>query len=306
MILGTAVGGDDARNHATYRVYVKHRQPAPQTILRAMANGAVSSVSMTYGFQGPSYAVSSACASGTQAIGQAFQLIRSGCADIMIAGGSEQLPSYSLYRSWRQMRVLSPTGCRPFCASRNGMVLGEGAGILVLESLQSAQQRGADILGEITGFCMNAAASDWTRPDSASMAACIAGALHQAAWQPGQIGLINAHGTGTLLNDSAESTAIQQVFGHHSRHLLVSSGKAMHGHALGATGAIECIATLLSLSEGRMPPNNVAGSPQMPDPQCDMKLVLGQAREHDQSHALSHSFAFGGLNSVIALRRFIT
>lgn len=300
VVLGTAVGGDEARNLATYRVYVKQRPPAPQTIIRAMANSAVSAVSLAHGLHGPSHAVSSACASGTHAIGQACHFIASGLADIMLAGGSEQLPSYSLYRSWRQMRVLSPDGCRPFDVGRNGMLLGEGAGVLVLESLDSARARGATILGEICGVAMNASATDWTVPDHASMADCIAQAIDNAGWQRGQVGFINAHGTGTVLNDAAEAQAIHQVFGASAAQLPVASSKGSHGHALGASGALECIATLLSLRHGWIAPN---GPTHTPDPACRLNIVHGQAQAHHSACALSHSFAFGGLNGVLALGR---
>ncbi|PLY42117.1 beta-ACP synthase [Janthinobacterium sp. ROICE36] len=300
VVLGSAVGGDEARNLATYRVYIKQRPPAPQTIIRAMANSAVGAVSLAYGLQGPSHAVSSACASGTHAIGQAYHLIASGLADVMLAGGSEQLPSYSLYRSWRQMRVLSPDGCRPFCADRNGMVLGEGAAVLVLESLASAQARGAPILGEICGFAMNASATDWTIPDSQTMARCMTQALGSAGWDAAQVGFINAHGTGTLLNDAAEAQAIHSVFGAHARDLPVSSSKAMHGHALGASGALECVAALLALREGKIPPN---GDSHQADPGCPLNIIHGAPRAHGGAYALSNSFAFGGLNGVLALGR---
>ncbi|CDG81666.1 beta-ketoacyl-[acyl-carrier-protein] synthase family protein [Janthinobacterium agaricidamnosum] len=298
VILGTAIGGDEAYNQAAYRAYVKRRPPAPQTILRAMYNAAASSVTMAYGLHGPSMAISSACASASHAIGQACLMIRSGLAERMLAGGSEQLPSYVHYGAWRQMRVLSPDGCRPFCASRNGIVLGEGAGLLLLESLQAARARGAAILGEICGFGLNAAASDWLRPDAASMADCMRLALDQAGWHAGQVGFINAHGTGTVLNDHAEALAIRQVFGDHAAHVPVSSSKGMHGHALGASGALECIAALLSLAHGQALPN---GAQHQPDPECALDIVSGACRPLAARRALSNSFAFGGLHAVLAL-----
>lgn len=298
VLLGSAVGGDGARNLATWRVYVKRRPPAPNTIIRAMANGAVSAVSLAYGLQGPSAAISSACASGTHAIGQAAALIRAGAADIMLAGGSEQLPSYSLYRSWRQMHVLAREQCRPFQAGRDGMVLGEGAAVLVLESLASARERGAGILGEIGGYAMNASATDWTVPDSATMAACMQIAIRSAGWEPDRIGFINAHGTGTLQNDAAEAAAIYSVFGSRAREIAVSSTKAAHGHALGAAGALECVAALMSLRHRLVPPN---GPRHDADADCALDIVHGAARPFEGDRALSHSFAFGGLNGVLGL-----
>ncbi|WP_425251488.1 beta-ketoacyl-[acyl-carrier-protein] synthase family protein [Janthinobacterium sp. NFX145] len=300
VVLGTAMGGEDARNLAGFRVYVKRRPPAPQTLIRAMANAGASTVSMAFGLQGPSHSVVSACASATHAIGQAYQMIRAGLADVMLAGGSEQLPSYSLYSAWRQMRVLSPDACRPFGADRNGMVLGEGAGVLVLETLASARARGATILGEICGFAMNASAADWTRPDSASMARCIARAVKSAGLDVEQVGFVIAHGTGTLLNDAAESEAIHAVFGRHGASVPVSGGKAIHGHALGATGALECISALLALEHGVVPP---IGAPHIPDPASRLNIVHGTAIGHGKRHALCNSFAFGGLNGVLAVGR---
>ncbi|NEO04185.1 MULTISPECIES: beta-ketoacyl-[acyl-carrier-protein] synthase family protein [unclassified Moorena] len=301
VILGTAVGGDESRNEATYRAYIKQRPPSPQTIIRAMANGAVSAVSLAYGLQGIHYAVSSACASGTHAIGQAYQSIRNGCAELILAGGSEQLPSYSLYRSWQQMGVLSPDGCRPFCASRNGIILGEGAGVLVLESLASARARNATIHGEIVGFAHNASAKDWIQPDADTMAHCIRTAIQAAKWKQEEVIYINAHGTGTKLNDIAETAAIHQVFGSHASTVKVSSSKAHHGHTLGAAGALECIATVLALQHRTAPPNTIT---HVPDPDCKLNLITGAATPLDGDYALSHSFAFGGLNGVLALQRF--
>lgn len=302
VILGTAAGGDESHNHAAFRAYVKRRAPPPQAIIRAMNNAAASAVTMAYGLQGPTLSVVSACASGTHAIGQAYQLIRCGMADCMLAGGSEQLPALGQYRAWQQLRVLSKDGCRPFCATRNGMILGEGAGVLLLESLSAAQARGAPILGEIAGFGMNAAASDWLRPDVDSMARCIGQALRQSDWPLAEVGFINAHGTGTPLNDSAEAQAILQVFGTHAPRIPVSSSKAVHGHALGASGALECIATLLSLAQGRIIPN---GKEHQYAPDCVLDIVHGSPREHDSQYALSHSFAFGGLHAVLALARHV-
>ena len=301
IVMGTAVGGDHARNDATFRVYQKQRSPSPQTILKAMTNGAVSAISMGFGITGPATTIATACASGTHAIGQAYRMIQRGEADIVLAGGSESLPSYSLYRSWLQMRVLSPDGCRPFCHDRNGMVLGEGAGVLVLESLPSAIARKATILAEVNGFAMNADAGDWTRPSAERMADCIKAALDEASWHPQQVDYINAHGTGTQVNDQAEADAIQQVWQQHCGHVAISSTKAFHGHVLGATGAIESIALVKALQDNCLPANS-----NDPDA-CShypLDLIQGKPRPANCRRALNHSFAFGGLNGVLALSNY--
>lgn len=301
VLLGTAAGGDASHNHASFRAYVKQRPPPPQVILRAMCNAATSSVTMAYGLHGPSLSIASACASGTHAIGQAYQMIAYGMHDAILAGGSEQLPALGQYNAWKQLRVLSNDGCRPFCASRNGMLLGEGAGVLMLESLPAAQARGAPILGEICGFAMNAGGRDWLRPDVAGMANCIQLALQQAGCDAEELAFINAHGTGTVLNDAAEAQALQQVFGKQIAQIPVSSSKGAHGHALGASGALECIAALLSLAQGQIVPN---GKQHQAAADCALDIVYGAARPHAGQFALSNSFAFGGLHAVLALKHY--
>lgn len=301
VVLGTAVGGDTSRDEASFRLYKKQARISPLTIAKVMMNSAVSLISIAYSLTGPAYTVASACASSNHAIGQAFKLIQQGCVCAAITGGSETLPSYGLYKAWEQLRVLSPDTCRPFCRTRNGMVLGEGAGILVLESLESAIARDARIYAELVGFGMSADAADLVHPSSAGMAQAIHMALQDARLSPIDVDYVNAHGTGTLVNDRTEAQALQQVFGEHVLRLPVSSIKSMLGHALGASGAFECIATALALQHDLIPPTIHYTDP---DPACQLDIVAHKPRAKRLEAALSNSFAFGGLNAVLALHKF--
>ncbi len=300
-IVGTAVGGETTQDEQSRRLYAENAQRLhPLTIVRAMANAAASQVSMRYGLHGPSFVVASACASSNHAIAQAVHLIRAGAMDVALAGGSEASLSYGALRAWEAMRVLADDGCRPFSASRKGLVLGEGAAMFVLESLAHARRRGATVLGEIAGVGMSADAGDIVAPDMAGAAAAMSAALADAALSPSQVQYVNAHGTATLANDINEVRAISAVFGAHARRLAVSSTKSMHGHALGASGALELVAVLCAMAESRVPPT--AHRDEL-DPQCDgVDHVLGDARAMAVAAALSNSFAFGGLNAVLAIR----
>jgi nodulation protein E len=227
-------------------------------------------------------------------------MVRNGNVELAIAGGSEAPFSPGMLKAWEGMRVVSPDTCRPFSRDRKGLILGEGAGMLVLEPLERAQARGAHIYGEIAGFGMSSDAHHLTQPLAEGAARAVRAALRDSDAAPEAIGYINAHGTGTLANDPTETDAIRAVFGAHTSKLLVSSTKSMHGHALGAAGAIEAAATLLALSRGIIPPTaNFLG----PDPACDLDVVPNIARAVEVEWALSNSFAFGGLNAVLALRR---
>jgi nodulation protein E len=298
VILGTAVGGDQARDDTSFRVLNRQQAPHPLTIVRVMCNAAVSALSMAHGTRGPAFSVSSACASATHAIGEAARMLQFGLADVAITGGAESLPSYSLFRSWRQMKVLSADGCRPFAHDRNGTVLGEGAGIVVLERLDDALARGARVWAEIAGFGMSADACDWVCPDAAGMARCMTAAMHDAAVTPAEIAYVNAHGTGTARGDAAEADAMRRALGDELPRIPVSSTKALHGHALGASGALELIATVLALSEGWVP----AMPPSVPDSALALMIpVPGTALAG--TYALTNSFGFGGLNAALVVRR---
>jgi nodulation protein E len=254
---------------------------------------------MEFGITGPSFTISTACASASHAIGQAYWMVRSGAAPLVITGGSEAPFSFGILKAWEAMRVVSPDTCRPFSKDRHGMILGEGAAMLVLEPLEAARARGARIHAELVGFGMSADASHITQPSPEGAARAMRAALRDAALSPEQIGYINAHGTGTQANDVSESAAIHAVFGAHVKDLPVSSTKSMHGHALGAGGALECLASIVALRDGILPPT---ANFNEPDPDCDLDVIPNQPRRAQIEYALSNSFAFGGLNAVLALR----
>jgi nodulation protein E len=254
---------------------------------------------MELGITGPVYTVSTACASSNHAIGLAFQMVRGGMVDLAIAGGSDAPFSLGLLKAWDAMRVVAPDTCRPFSHDRRGLILGEGGAMLVLEPLEAAQARGARTSVEIAGFGMSADAHHITQPSSEGPAQAMRAALEDGALHPDQIGYINAHGTGTSLNDVTETRAIRQLFGRHADRIAVSATKSMHGHALGAAGALEAIATIQALTTGVVPPTaNYTG----PDPECDLDVVPNCSRNLAVECALSNSFAFGGLNAVLAFR----
>ena len=265
-----------------------------------MPNAVSSNISMVHGCRGPNYTIATACASATHAIGQAFQMIRSGMTDAMVTGGAEAMIAYGVLRAWAALKITAPDTCRPFSANRKGMVLGEGAAMLVLETLEQAQARGATIYAEVLGLGMTADAADLLAPSQDGAARAIRGALADGGLAPEAVGYVNAHGTGTRANDITETAAIRQVFGAHADRLMVSSTKSMHGHPLGAAGALEAAATLMALKDGVVPPT---ANLDAADPQCDLDYVPNTARRADIGVALSNSFAFGGLNAVIAMGR---
>ena len=301
-IIGSGIGGQTTQDDNFKRIYADNAvRVHPLIIPRAMPNAPASQISMFFGIKGPTYAVSTACASATHSIGQAFHLVRAGAVACAVAGGAEAQLTTGTVKAWEAMRILAPDTCRPFSRERKGMVLGEGAAILVLEPLDHAAARGADILGEIVGFGMSADAGDLTAPDPDGMVRAMTAALADAALAPDAIDYVNAHGTGTTANDSTETAALHATFGAHAGRLAISSTKSMVGHALGAAGALEAVATLMALRDGVVPPTmNYLG----PDPACDLDYVPNEARRQPLRAALSNSFAFGGLNAVLAFRRF--
>jgi nodulation protein E len=298
VITGSCVGGQTTEDAGFVELYRKgNSRMHPLTIPRTMANAGASHISMEFGIHGPVFTISTACSSANHAIGQAFWLVRNGVVDAAITGGSEAPFSFGLLKAWEAMRVISPDTCRPFSKNRQGMILGEGAAMLVLESLEHAQARGANIRGEIVGFGMSSDASHITKPSADGAALAIKNALRDAQINPQQVGYINAHGTGTPVNDSMESAAIKDVFGD---TVAVSSTKSMHGHALGAAGALEAVATLLALQDALLPPT--ANFTEC-DPECDVDVIANEPRQQQAEFAISNSFAFGGLNAVLAFRR---
>jgi len=301
IVTGSCVGGQSTEDVGFQEVYKRGMNRVhPLTIPKTMANAGASHISMEFGITGPSFTVSTACSSSGHAIGQAFWMVRNGVTDLALTGGSEAPFSFGILKAWEAMRVVSPETCRPFSKDRRGMVLGEGAAMLVLEPLEAARARGAHIFAEIAGFGMSADACHITQPSAEGAARSMRAALKDAGIGPEAIGYINAHGTGTPANDSTETSAIRDVFGAHADRLAVSSTKSMHGHALGAAAALECVATVLALHDGVLPPT---ANFNVPDPECDLDVIPNEARHAQVEWALSNSFAFGGLNAVLALRR---
>jgi nodulation protein E len=273
----------------------------PFTVPRIMPNAPASNLSMEFGFRGPCYAVATACASSNHAIGQAMHMIRSGMADIVVTGGSDASITVGFMKGWEGLRVLSPDSCRPFSRDRAGLVIGEGAGIFVIESADHARARGAMVLAEIAGFGMSADGADLTAPSADGAARAMEVALADAGCVPDEVGYVNAHGTGTRLNDRTEAAALRAVFGNHAGRLMVSSTKSMIGHCMTAGGALELAATVMALRDGIVPPT--AGFTEA-DPECAIDCVPNTARPAKVEVAMSNAFAFGGLNAVLVARRW--
>jgi nodulation protein E len=300
IVCGSAVGGQAAIEAGFEDLWVQGRgRVHPLTIPKTMSNAGASHIAMDLGMSGPTYTVSTACSSANHAIGQAFRLVRDGEADVAMTGGSEAMFSIGMLKAWEAMRVIAPDTCRPFSKDRRGMILGEGGAMMVLEPMDAAKARGATIFAEICGFGMTADAHHLTQPAVHGPARAMRGALREAGLAPEAIGYINAHGTGTPGNDPVESSAIREVFGAHADKIGVSSTKSMHGHALGAAGALEAIATILALYHGILPPT---ANFNERDPECDLDYIPNQPRALRVEAALSNSFAFGGLNAVVAFR----
>ncbi len=300
IITGSCIGGRIAEEFGYWNLFhLKKNRVHPLTIPLGMANSGASQVSMELGVHGPTFTFSTACSSSAHALGHAFWMVRSGAAPMAIAGGADAPIYFGNMKAWEAMRVVSSDTCRPFALDRSGMILGEGGAMLVLEPLDVALARGARPIAEIVGFGMSSDASHITQPLAEGAARAIRGALKDGGLAPEQVGYINAHGTGTEANDKMECAAIRTVFGGHAGKLLISSTKSMHGHTLGAAGAIEASAVALSLDRGILPPT---ANFTQPDPECDLDVIPNHSREASVEVALSQSFAFGGLNAVLALR----
>ncbi|MEY1555361.1 beta-ketoacyl synthase [Yoonia sp. R2331] len=301
VILGTSGGGLNTQDENYRAVYEEGKNRVhPFIVPKLMNNAAASHVSMEWNLRGPSFTVATACASSNHAMGQAFNMIRSGMADVMVTGGSESMLCFGGIKAWEGLRVMSRDACRPFCATRNGMVQGEGAGVFVFEDRDHAIKRGADILCEVAGFAMSSDASDIVMPSKQGAARAIAGAIADAGVAKDAVGYINAHGTGTAANDKTECAAVADVFGAHADRLMMSSTKSMHGHLIGGTGAVELLACIMALRDGVIAPTI---NYEEPDPECALDVVPNEAREAEVDVVLSNAFAFGGLNAVLALRR---
>ncbi|MCZ4351407.1 beta-ketoacyl-[acyl-carrier-protein] synthase family protein [Roseovarius aestuarii] len=301
VVLGNSGGGMTTLDDNYRSVYEDGKNRVhPFVVPKLMNNAAASHVSMEFNLKGPSFTVSTACASSNHAMAQAFQMIHGGAASVMVTGGSESMLCFGGVKAWEGLRVMSKDACRPFSANRNGMVQGEGAGIFVFEEYEHARARGADILAEVIGYAMSSDASDIVMPSRQGAARTIQGALQDARLNPEDVGYINAHGTGTAANDKTECAAVADVFGVHADNLMMSSTKSMHGHLIGGTGAVELLACIMAVRDGVIAPTI---GYQEADPECGLDVVPNEAREADVDVALSNAFAFGGLNAVLALRR---
>ena len=300
VVVGTAGGGLNTWDDSYRAVYEDRKNRVhPFVVPKLMNNAAASHISMKFNLQGPSFSVSTACSSSNHAIGLAFEMIRHGMADAMIAGGAESMLCFGGVKAWEGLRVMSHSACRPFSANRNGMVQGEGAAIFVLEERERARARGADMLAEIVGFAMASDAKDIVMPSTEGASRTIKSALRNAEVSPEDVGYINAHGTGTAANDVTEGAAISEAFGPAANDVLLSSTKSMHGHLIGGTGAVELLACVMALRDGVIAPTI---GYEVPDPECALDVVPNEAREADVDVVMSNAFAFGGLNAVLVLR----
>jgi nodulation protein E len=301
VITGSCLGGMGTEDAFYFDLYHENKsRVSPTAVPRIMTNAVASHVAMEQKFTGATFTTSTACSSANHAIGQAFWLIRQGTLDCALAGGSEAPIVFGHLKAWEGMRVVAPDTCRPFSKNRGGLILGEGAAMLVLETLEHASARGAKIYAQLAGFGMSADAHHLTNPLAEGAARAMNDALDDAGLSREQINYVNAHGTGTAVNDSTETRALRQVFGSHADNLAVSSTKSMHGHTLGAAGALEAVATVLAMQGNFIPPT---ANFLERDPACDLDVVPNEARAAQIEAALSNSFAFGGLNAVLAFRR---
>jgi nodulation protein E len=305
VITGSCIGGQSSQDVGFVSLYLnKTNRVPPFTIPRVMLNAGASHIAMEFGITGPVFTISTACSASNHAVGLAFEMVASGKAELAITGGSEAPFSFGFLKAWEAMRIVAPDTCRPFSRGRKGLILGEAGAMLVLEDWDRAiKRKAASIYAEVVGFGMSADAYHATTGNAKGPAAAMQMALDQAAIAPDHLGHINAHGTGTPANDATEAVAIQQTFGRHARDVWVSSTKSMHGHTVGAAGALEAVATVLAMHNRLLPPtcNFVA-----PDPECNLRLVLHEPQPASVEYAMSNSFAFGGLNASLLFRRFVS
>ncbi|MEQ1577310.1 MAG: beta-ketoacyl-[acyl-carrier-protein] synthase family protein, partial [Hyphomicrobium sp.] len=296
-IIGSGAGGLTTYEKAYRDLFIENKRAThPLTLLRIIGSSASAHVGIEFGVKGPTFATCSACSTATHAIGIARDYIQHGLVDIAIAGAAESVINYGTMKAWQALHVLSPEGCFPFSKNRNGTVLGEGAGILVLEEYEHAKRRGAKILAELCGFGMTSDAKEMVNPDMEGPREAMRLALQDAKLPPMKIDYLNAHGTATTINDKNETNAIKDLFGQHAYKLAISSTKSMHGHPLGAGGGIEAVACIKAMQEQWVPPT--IGLTE-PDPECDLDYVPNKGRAMKVGYTMSNSFAFGGLNAVL-------
>lgn len=308
VFVGTGMGGAETTDDGYYTLYGESSDRVkPFSVLMAMNNAAAAWIGLDHGLGGPNLTYSTACSSASVAIGEAGRRIARGEADVMIAGGAEAPLNFGTLKAWDALKTLAAedpadpaASCKPFAKDRSGLVLGEGAAMVVLEDWDRAMGRGAPILAELAGYGLTTDTGHITRPSVEGQARAMRLALADAAMAPGDIGYINAHGTGTQANDSVETAAIKQVFGEAAARIPVSSTKSMHAHLLGAAGAVELVATILATRRAVLPPTiNLRNA----DPDCDLDYVPLEARKVAPLHAaMSSSFAFGGTNAVLVVR----
>lgn len=302
VVHGTGAGGQSTQEAGYQRVYAeKAKRLHPFTIPKLIPSASSSWISIDHGITGPAFATTSACSSAGHAIGISLLMLRSGIVDAAVTGGSDAPITLGTIKAWEGLRVMAKDTCRPFSLHRSGMVIGEGAGTLILETLEHAQARGAKIHAELAGVGMSSDAHDILQPLVDGAARAIRLALDDAGQSPESVEYINAHGTGTIQNDHTETQAIHAVFNEHAKKLAVSSTKSMHGHTLGAAAALEAIATISAINKQTVPPTT---NYLEPDPQCDLDYVINKARSMPLTVALSNSFAFGGLNTVLVFKRY--
>jgi nodulation protein E len=296
-IIGSGAGGLVTTETAYRDLFINNKRAThPLTLIRIIGSSAAAHVGIEYGVKGPTFATCSACSTAAHAIGIGRDYIKNNMVDVAIVGASESVINYGTMKAWQALHVLSPEGIFPFSKRRNGTVLGEGAGVFILESLEHAQARGATILAEVCGFGQTSDSKDMVNPDIEGPSVAMQFALADAKLAPSDIDYLNAHGTATTINDKNETNAIKAVFGDHAKNLAISSTKSMHGHPLGAGGAIEAVACIKAMQEGILPPTIGLDEP---DPDCDLDYVPNVARPKKIGYTMSNSFAFGGLNAVL-------
>lgn len=299
VIIGTGIGGMTTIDNGLHRYYTSFVRPDPFSVPRLIPSAAPTTLGMRYSCTGPTFAVGSACSSAAQAAGIGLQMIRFGLIDRAIVGGAEACVINGTIRAWEGLRVMTPDYCRPFSKGRNGMSLGEGAAVFILETLEAAERRGHEPLCELVGYGTTSDAKDFVRPDLDGVTNAMLAALDDAELGPGDIDYVNAHGTATHANDITEAAAIVRAFGDHAARLPVSSSKPVHGHALGAGAGLELVVTIGALRERIAPPTiNFLEY----DPRCPIDAVPNVARPLDIRTAMSNSFAFGGINAVLIVR----
>jgi nodulation protein E len=299
VIIGTGIGGMTTIDDGLYHYYTNAIRPDPLSVPRLIPSAAPTTLGMRYSCTGPTFAVGSACSSASQALGLGLQMIRFGLIDRAIVGGAEACVINGTIRAWEALRVMTPSLCRPFSKGRNGMSLGEGAAVFILETLEAAQARGHKPLCELAGYGTTSDASDPVRPDVVGSSTAMALALEDAGLRPEDIDYINAHGTATHANDITESEAIGRVFGDYASRVPVSSTKPVHGHALGAGGGLELAITINAMRDQIAPPTiNFMEA----DPKCPIDAIPNVARPISIRAAMSNSFAFGGINAVLIVR----